>query len=340
MDSGSPTLDGPGPVTLGGPLSWSSGTVSTVIYFNGGTVNDPSGLNGGQLINSGTLAWMPYPYTGNGSVISNASTGVMNIQLNNSITANHFGGTSFFYNSGQINASGAGNGILGDTFINTGTVTVTSGTFEPTAGGTNFGTMIAEGTGVIEIFGGSFYFTDTSVLSGSGQFVIGGGTVNIGGALNISGNWTVSGGTANNGTTTSSGQQLTVSGGTASFVGAGPWNPGVVNFSGGTLAGPAPIVASGALNWNGGTITAVIYCNGGTVDNPSGLNGGQLINSGTMSWIPYPYTGNGSVISNSSTGVMNIPVRPDNHRKSLRRVVLLLQCWCDQWFEGGRWHHR
>jgi hypothetical protein len=301
-------LGGAGPVTLAGPLYWTNGTISTVIYCNGGTVNDPHALDGGQIINSGTLTWIPYPFTGNGSVISNASTGTINIQISfHLITDNILGGSSYFYNAGQITAAGSDTGLIGDTFVNTGSVVVSNGALLAGAGGTNFGAMTAQASGSVGVSGGDFYFTDSSVLSGSGDFLVTGGTANVGGALNLSGSWTVSGGTANfNGTSSAAGQTISISSATANFTGAGPWLPGIVNFSGDTLAGPSPILASGALNWDGGVISGFISCNGGTVNDPEGLDGGQLINYGTMTWIPYPFTGAGSVISNASTGIMNL----------------------------------
>jgi hypothetical protein len=309
INNEAPILGGSGPLTLGGPINWSGGTISTVVYCNGGTVDDPGGLDGGQLINTGTLSWIPYPYTGAGSVISNASTGTINFQLSRTLTANDYGGSSYFYNAGQINGSGAGVGTIGDTFINTGTITVTSGTLEFANGGTNFGTMTANGSGVVGVSGGTFYFTSSSVVSGTGGFVVAGGTANIAAPLNISGSWTFSGGTVNlTGASTASGQTLIISGATVNFTGPGPWLPGAANFSGGLLGGIAPVAASGALNWTGGTISTVVYCNGGTVDDPGGLDGGQLINTGTLSWVPYPFTGGGSVISNAASGTINLPL--------------------------------
>ncbi len=310
MGDYAPTLGGTGPVTLGGPLYWTNGTISTVIYCNGGTVDNPHALDGGQIINSGTMTWIPYPFTGDGSVISNTSTGIMNIQISGSrITYNSLGGSSYFYNAGQITAAGSDTGIISDTFINTGSLVVSNGTLLAGAGGTNSGTMTAQASGTVGIDGEDFYFTDSSVLSGSGNFLVSDGTANVGGALNISGSWTVSGGTANfTGTSSATGQTLSISSATANFAGTGPWTPGIVNFSGNTLAGPSPILASGALNWTGGTITGIISCNGGTVNDPEGIDGGQLINYGLLNWIPYPYTGGGSVISNAPTGTISMPL--------------------------------
>jgi hypothetical protein len=327
INGGTPTLAGAGPVTVGGSLTWGAGTISTTVSCNGGTVNDPEGLDGGQLINFGTLAWIPYPYTGAGSVISNAATGVINLTLNGRpFSANRYGGASTFYNAGQLLASGSGVCSMGDLFINTGSVTVSGGTLEAAEGGTNFGTMTAAASGTVGVAGGTFYFTAASILSGIGGFIVSGGTANVLCPLNTSGDltvsggtanftenisaagiWTFSGGVANLGASCSvTGQTINLAGANANFTGPGPWSPSALNLSGGTLAGPSPITVSGPINWSGGTITTTVSCNGGTVNNPESLDGGQLINFGTLAWIPYPYTGNGSLISNASSGTMNI----------------------------------
>ncbi|HUD45252.1 MAG TPA: hypothetical protein VMR33_00400 [Candidatus Baltobacteraceae bacterium] len=310
MNAEGGTLAGVGPLTLGGPLSWSGGTISTVVYLNGGTIDDPTGVDGGQLINTGTLTWLPYPYTGGGSVISNAATGTINLALDNRpITQNHYGATATFYNSGQINASGSGSGAIEDIFINTGSVTVSNGVLEFDAGGTNFGTVVADGPGTVGVGGGNFYFAGGSVVSGAGNFLVSDGTANIGGVLDVTSNWTVSGGVANfTGTSSAPGVTLSISDGTANFVGPGPWTPAAVNLSGGILSGTAPVITGGPLDWTGGMINGILTCNGGTVDDPSGLDGGQLINTGTLTWIPYPFTGGGSVISNAATGTINLPL--------------------------------
>jgi hypothetical protein len=302
------TVVGANSLVLTGALNWSGGAYEVPVYCNGGTVNDPYGLNGGQLINSGTLTWIPYPYTGGGSVISNASTGIINVTGDGTITLNEFGGASTFYNAGQLNGAGS----IDDLFINTGTVTVSNGTLALEAGGTNFGLITVADGGALDVVGGNYYFTASSVIDGAGGFMVSGGTVNIGGELNVSGPWEISSGTANfTGTDATNGQTLTVSGGTANFTGVGPWAPGSLNISEGTLAGTAPVVA-GPLNWTGGTISGIVYCNGGTVNNPHGIDGGQLINTGTLNWLPYPYVGNGSIISNAATGTINIPLNDDH----------------------------
>ena len=79
------------------------------------------------------MTWIPYPYTGSGSVISNAASGIINMTSGGPLTANHFGGTATFYNAGQMNITGTGLSTCGDFFINTGTVNVTNGVFAAAA---------------------------------------------------------------------------------------------------------------------------------------------------------------------------------------------------------------
>lgn len=118
------------------------------------------------------MNWIPYPYTGAGSIISNAATGTINLPLNGRpITANDYGGTATFYNSGQINVSGAVSSTIADTFINNGTVNLQSGTLEPIAG------AFLEPNSVLNV----------TVSNSSGYGVLGiSGPVSLGGAVDLS----------------------------------------------------------------------------------------------------------------------------------------------------------
>ncbi|MGA2246322.1 MAG: YDG domain-containing protein [Verrucomicrobiota bacterium] len=317
------------PVQCNGPLTWTGGTISnTVVHCIGGEVDNPYELNGGELINSGTMTWIPYPYTGNGSVISNTATGIINVTGSGYVTDDILGGAATFYNAGQMNISETGTATISDLFINTGTVNVSNGVFAVHAGGTNGGTInVATGatlsltgggmtnSGIINVASGglfnanvgTFTSTATSVLSGTGGFMVSGATVNLTCSLNLSGTWTFSAGTANlTGTCSVNSNAVIVSGGTVNFNGAGPWQPGSLTISGGTLAGTAVVQDSGTLNWTGGLINGIVDCNGGALNALGGLDGGRLINSGTLSWLPYLNTGAGSVISNASSGVINV----------------------------------
>ncbi len=119
------TLAGAGALVLAGPLTWSGGTISGVVQCNGGTFSGTPSLNGGQVVNRGTVSWTASLSTYNGSILSNAATGIINV------TANYLelnGGGNTFNNAGQLNVSVPGTAYIIDTFTNTGTVAVTGGT--------------------------------------------------------------------------------------------------------------------------------------------------------------------------------------------------------------------
>ncbi|MGD1086946.1 MAG: hypothetical protein ABSA47_19600, partial [Verrucomicrobiota bacterium] len=79
------------------------------------------------------------------------------------------------------------------------------------------------------------------------------------------------------------------------------------------------IVVGGPLTWTGGNIQAAVQCNGGSVNVSSSSVvgfGGQLINTGTMTWTPNsgPRTGGsgGTVISNAASGIINVTLNGNN----------------------------
>jgi uncharacterized Zn-binding protein involved in type VI secretion len=144
------TLGGTSLVMVSGPLNWTEGTILGVVEFNGGTFSqsDPGhtlDLYGGQLINDGTLSWTGGQMrTGNGSIINNLANGIINLTPN-SVASADFGGTYVFNNAGQVTMTGSGTATIGDTFNNSGTLDVESGTvdlngqFNLTGGTLNFG---------------------------------------------------------------------------------------------------------------------------------------------------------------------------------------------------------
>src|SRR5208282_3950899 len=80
--------------------------------------------------------------------------------------------------------------------------------------------------------------------------------------------------------------------------------------SGGNLEGSSPAVVSGAFNWTGGTITAVVQCNGSGTIAPGSvmkyLYGGQLVNASALAWSDILYSDSGSVISNLFGATINL----------------------------------
>jgi hypothetical protein len=292
------TLLGTTPVTvlnLGG-FSWTNsdeGTIEDVLYVNGGVVDNAWGLNGGQLINNGILTWVPYPYTGGGSVISNSSKGTLNLVLTNAqqyIVNNHFGGTATFYNAGQMNVIGPSSGTLANTFINTGTVNVESGTLDLSDGGTNFGTITVASNAVLQVSGGTFYCDAGSTITGAGTNMVSGGTADFGGVYTV--------------------DHVVVSGGVANWSAASNAVVDTLTINGGTLEGSTPLFVQnpGGFAWGpeGGTVDDVLYVNGGVVDSPGHLDGGRLINYGALNWISYPDVTDGAVISNATGGTITL----------------------------------
>jgi hypothetical protein len=237
------------------------------------------------------------PRTGQGTVISNASSGTITITLNGTdVDSYAYGGSTVFYNAGQINVSGAGQtGFIEDPFINTGTLTVSSGTFGGTAGGTNLGTIsVASGAVFSANVSGTYSFTNTGTMSGAGGLSMpNAGFLGLGGTVNLSGPWTFN------------------TYGTIYCM--GNVTAGSLNFISGTVMGAAPLNVSGPLNWSGGNIEGTVICQGGSVNVPASSvvgYGGTLINNGLMTWTPNsgPRTGGGAgtVISNAATGVINV----------------------------------
>ena len=84
------------------------------------------GLNAGEIINTGTLNWSATTMnTGNGSIISNAPAGIINLTAN--LGQGAFGPGHTFNNAGQVNVSVPGFAAISDVFNNTGTVAINSG---------------------------------------------------------------------------------------------------------------------------------------------------------------------------------------------------------------------
>ncbi len=77
-------------------------------------------------------------------------------------------------------------------------------------------------------------------------------------------------------------------------------------------------MATGPLTWSGnGNIYGIVSVNGGTINVPSSSainNGGELINTGPLTWTPNtgPRTGNGAVISNAPSGVISVALNGNN----------------------------
>jgi hypothetical protein len=304
------TLNGIGSLTLAGPLDWSGGVIENVVQCNGGTLSGVDQLDGGQLINVGTLAWNGSIYAGDGSVISNTASGTMNLAWSGQtyFTFPYYGAPQTFYNAGQLNVSaGSGNtGYIADALTNSGTVSIGSGTLNLAGGGANAGAMsVTAGTAALQVSAGTFNFNSGSTVTDTGSLIFSGGTVNVAGTVTVSGTNLFSGSTVNITGSYPITTPLVISGGAVNLNGSGALTPPVLTMSGGTLTGNL-VTINGPLDWSGGVIENVVQCNGGTLSGVDQLDGGQLINVGTLAWNGSIYAGDGSVISNTASGTMNL----------------------------------
>jgi hypothetical protein len=180
------TIEGTTPVTVLNPggFIWNGGAsfgvsyVQDVLYVNGGLANNPSYLDGGQLINTGLLNWVPYPYVENGAIISNAASGTISIILSNNTGGVNFdvdqGGMNGLYNAGTIIISGEDGDVVGtsDQFTNTGTLTV------------NTATWVFGNAGLCDLTNGVVDFGISDVSSNYGKMVFD-GTGDLAGTLNV-----------------------------------------------------------------------------------------------------------------------------------------------------------
>ena len=165
-------LDGIDPITVGGLMTLSGGTLSGsgAINANGGlTIGGTTLLlDGRTLHNRGVADWNGgFIFTGGGSVISNAASGIFNVNFDGQTFAG-FGGSRRFINAGVLRKSGgSGTAVISDAFYNSGTVESLSGDlafgnlFTQTSGSTllNGGNLSASGP--LQIMGG--------VLAGNGS---------------------------------------------------------------------------------------------------------------------------------------------------------------------------
>ena len=267
------TLTNSVPLVINGPLNWSGGTIQGIVQCQGGTLSGAYiYLQGGELINTGTLILTnAFLNDGTGSVISNEIGATVNItaNANDQVTLNGYGGAATFYNAGLLNVSvGKNIAAIDDTFINTGSVTVNSGTLNLQNGGTNSTTITVATNATLEIsslLAAHLLLSPVALtLLNGGNFVLNGGTVNLAGMVLVAGTNIFSGATIN-------------------VTGTYPITTPVV-MSAGTLTNSVPLVINGPLNWSGGTILSVVQCNGGTLSGEPLLDGGQLINTGTLAW--------------------------------------------------------
>ncbi len=276
------TIDGAGTLTISsGAMAWSgggmSGTGSTVIAagatltIGGGvglsrtlTVNGTGNWTAGRIDTSGAAA-----INNNGTFTTTTDNGIEN-----------FGGSQAFNNAGTFTKSTAtGASYCNIPFNNTGTVTISSGTFNLNGGGTSTGTFSAAAGATLNFNGGTHDVTlaGGKSISGAGTIgytggatttIDGAGTYNVTGTSNVTGgtvnlnlasgagNWTQSGGTlSGSGTVTvPSGKSYTWSGGGMSGTGSTVIAAGATLTIGGGVGLSRTLTVNGTGNWTAGRI--------------------------------------------------------------------------------------
>jgi len=192
-------LSGDDPIIVNGPMIWTGGTLSgsrAVDAHGGLTIGGSTLLLDGRLLsNTGVANWNGgFIFTGGGSIIYNAPSGIFNIGFDGQTFAG-FGGSRSFVNAGVLRKI-AGNGTtrISDAMLNNGTIEVETGSlvfeggFLQTTGVTRLNGGDIAANAPLEIQGG--------ILSGSGT--IGASVVNAGqlapgasaGLLRITGDYT------------------------------------------------------------------------------------------------------------------------------------------------------
>jgi hypothetical protein len=270
------TLGGTSTVTVTGMLTWMGGTMNgggRTVANGGITLSGTDGktLDHRTLDNAATATWTGGDLALNGgSVWNNLATGTFLAQANARLSG---GGAATFNNAGHFTRSGNGTTTLVAVFNNTGTLDVAGGALTLSGGGTDRDTDTVEAPSTLTFSAGTYFLSPAASLSGDGNVVFSGATVEVLGGYGITG-------------TTS------VSNGTVSFdsdVGLG-----ALALGGGTLTGAGSVAVNGLLTWTSGTMSGIgnTTANADMVLSGNGrtLDGRFLYNVGTATW-----TGSGGI---------------------------------------------
>jgi hypothetical protein len=299
------TLNGPGGLIVNGPFVWSGGLIVSAVTV---TLNGTSTLDGtsmylsGKLVNSGALTWsgsgnnLSFNANNGAGTITNLASGTITIAADVSCVSE---GT--IVNAGTITKTNtSGVTALSATLINTGTLSVQSGSVNVDNGGTQAGNVSVASGATLNFDGGTHTVVAGFSASGPGTFIISSATVDFNnpagsalpslmlvggsgcylggtGSLAVNGPFVWSGGTIDNtggvtlnGTSTLDGAAMILTGyGILINAGALTWSGsgGNLNFDGNSGAGTLTNLASGTI-----TITADV----------SSVSGGTLVNEGLI----------------------------------------------------------
>jgi hypothetical protein len=280
-----------GVLTVNGTMNWSGDSeIQAAVAIAAGASMNISGtgtrnVNGGTINNFGTVNWSGGNNISvyNTGVINNRTGGLFSLTNDQLIYQSCCGAGQAFSNDGTFRktvATGTTT-VLSNGFNNSGTVDIQSGTFNPSSGGTSSGIFNATATGTF-LFSNSTYNLGTgATLTGSGNFQINSGQLNVSAAGVTVQHMTMSGGNLN----INSGASVST---TAS--GVVDWNADATLSGAGALG----ISTTGTLNFSG---SGTRYIGGGTLNN-----------NGTINWSGFNNISvyDSGIINNLATGVFSV----------------------------------
>lgn len=293
MSGGS--LAGSGSLLVNGLFDWSGGTLSGVgtrTIGAGGALNIQGNatktLVGGTLVNTAMAVWSAGTLSvGGGAVLSNAPGGIFDITFDGAFSDN-FSSVSTL-NAGLWRKTG-GNGMatILDSFHNSGTVSVQSGTLRLAGGGTHSGSFTAADAAALDFGGGTHTINTGAIVSGSGTLTVSAGTVNFFGTVLATG-------------------PVALTGGIFSPSAGGGITLAALSVSGGTLAGTGEVTVSGAVMWTSGGFSGsglTHLQNGLSVSGPGAkiLGGRTLVNLGTATWSEGTINAGGTAVLSNAPG--------------------------------------
>jgi hypothetical protein len=268
------TLQGPGTVTVSGPLSWTGGTMSGpgLTVARGGILIDftgvfgPPTLDGRTLDNVKTATWVNGPIQiGDGGVFDNLAGATFLVESGQLI--NTFGVIpGAFDNEGTVRQlANTGSSGLFSVFNNSGTVEVQGGTLGVGAG-TDSGKFQVDSGATLGLggAGGSINLAPTAQIVGAGSVIFAAPflqSVTVAGRLAATGGYEIDSGTVN------FLHDLTLPS---------------LTLRGGTLTGPFTVTVAGLLDWQRGTMSGpgVTVAQGGLILDTSAIPGGPIILDG------------------------------------------------------------
>jgi len=267
--SASGVVDWTADATLAGAGALNIGSGGTLNLTGTGT----RFIDGGTLNNSGTVNWSGGNNLSifNSGVINNLAAGLFSVKNDSLIYQHCCSAGQAFNNAGTFRKSVATGttSVNNNGFNNSGTVDIQSGTFAPSSGGTSTSVFNAASGGTLLFSATNYTLGSGATLTGSGNFQLGAGQLNV-----------VATGVAVN--------HLTMTGGTLNVTGSiSTTATGVVDWtSDSTLAGAGSmtIVSGGVMNVSG---VGTRYIDGGTINNSgtvnwSGGNNFSVYNSGVI----------------------------------------------------------